>query len=147
MQCRTLVQNCRAKGFNALALKAFPRRFPLVGRWKKRSRASVSLYVCTSVQALSPLEPKRLVGSGRANNHSMHRSGGEVMVTVLDRSVARGTCRVRSHKPLQKSCSQECRSNQWTDLAQTWWADSHHRWAQSVWVSDSGAPFTRLGVT
>ena len=56
-------------------------------------------------QAFSTLEPKRLVGSGRANSHSMRRSGGKTMATVSNRSVAHGTCHVRSRKPLQKNCT------------------------------------------
>ena len=85
------------------------------------------MFVCVSVvQAFSPLEPEQLVRSGRANIHSMHWNSGKAKVYVVDRSVAHGTCHARSRKPLQKSIGQRCRPNQWTDSAQTWWADSHH---------------------
>ena len=86
-------------------MRAFARRFPLVGRWKKKL-AGRRVSVCMSLQALSPLESERLVGSGRANNHSMRRNGGKTLVTVSDRPVARGTCHVRSRKPLQKDVAQ-----------------------------------------
>ena len=54
----------------------------------------VCMYVFPSVQALSPREPERLVGSGRANTRSMRRSGGKTMVPVSDQSVARATCHI-----------------------------------------------------
>ena len=58
---------------------------------------------CMHVQAFSTLEPKGLVGWGRANIHSMCRKGRKTMVMASDQSVAPGTCHVRSRKPLQKS--------------------------------------------
>ena len=48
--------------------------------------------VCPFFQAFSPLEPERLIGSGRANIHSMRQNSGKTMVPVPDRSVAHGTC-------------------------------------------------------
>ena len=68
-----------------------------MGRWK-----SWPGDVCLYVQALLPLEPERLVGSRRADIHSMRRNGGKTMVLLLDQSFARGTCYVRSRKALQK---------------------------------------------
>ena len=121
------------------------RRFALVRRWKEVvGPVFVCMYVCPSVQAFSPLEPEQLIGSGRVNICSMHRNGGRTMVSVLDQSVAGTTCHVRSRKPLQRSSSQGCRPNQWTDSAQAWWADSYHWWTQSIGVSDCCTPFTRV---
>ena len=130
MQCRRLVQNRRAKCFNALALKAllevFLRCFFFFVPLEQRSRADVCPYVCPSVQAFSPLEIEQLIRSGRASIRSMRRSGGKTMVPVADQSVACGRCHVQSCKRVQKSIATRCRPNQWTDSAQTRWADRHH---------------------
>ena len=60
-----------------------------------------------SVHALSPLESERLVGSGRANIHSMRRNSGKTKVSLIDRSVARGMCHVRSRKPFEKDVARD----------------------------------------
>ena len=136
MQYRLLVQNRRVKRPQCFSIEDFRSKISSAG-WLEKSWPAgvcvcVCMYGCPSVQAFSPLETERLVRSGRANIHSMRRNGGKTLKTVLDRSVARGTCHVRPRKPLQKSCSAGCRPNQWTDLAQTWWSDSHCRWAQAL---------------
>ena len=102
MQCRPVLQNRRAKRHQCFRIKGFCSKISSCGLLKKSCPAGVCLYACMSVQAFSPLEPKRLVGSGRANTHSMCRNGGKTMLTVSDRSVAGGTCHVRWFKPLQK---------------------------------------------
>ena len=108
----------------------------------------ICMYACMSIcPSISPLEPERLVWSGRANIQSMRQNGGKTMLTVSDRLVARGKCQVRWCKPLQKRCSQGCRINERTDSAQTWWADIHHGWAQSVFSNRLWRPFTRAGGT
>ena len=126
-------QNRRIKRLHCFSIEGLYSKISSGGSLEKRSRAGiclyVCLYVCLSVQAFSPLEPDQLVGSGRANIHLMHRNGGNTMVTDSNRSVSRSTCHVRSCKPLQTSCSPGCRPNQWTDSAQTCWADSYHGWA------------------
>ena len=108
MQCRPLVQNRRVKRLQYFSIEGFPRRFPLLGRWKKIAGRclSVCLSVCPSVQAFSSLEPEQLVGSGRSNIHSIRRNGGKTMVTVLDRwlHVPRATC--DRANPCQKVVSQ-----------------------------------------
>ena len=48
----------------------------------------VYMNVCSSVRAFWPLEPERLVRSGRANIRSMRWSGGKTTVPVADRLVA-----------------------------------------------------------
>ena len=53
-------------------------------------------------------------------------------VLVTDGSVARGTCHVRSRKPLQETSCQECRPNQCTSTTETSWANGHHRWAGAI---------------
>ena len=50
------------------------------------------MYVCPSAQALLPLTPERLVGSGRADIRSMRQNGGKTTVPVPDQSVARAMC-------------------------------------------------------
>ena len=59
----------------------------------KKWPARVCVFVSPSVEAFLPLEPEEMARSGRANNiHSLRRNDGKTMVTVSDRSVARGTC-------------------------------------------------------
>ena len=128
-------------------MNAFARRLPQVGHFKTSRSAGVCRYVCMSVQALSPLEPKRLFGSGRTNIHSICRNSGMTMATVSDRFVTQGTCHVRSRKPLQKSSSRGCRRNQWTDWAKTLCDDGHLRRTKFVWGYIGAALLARATVT
>ena len=103
MQFRPLVHNRRVKRIQCFSIESlFCSNISSGGSLENSWPTGVCMYVCPSVQVFSPLEPERLVGSGRANMHSMRRNGGKTMVTVSHRSVGRDTCHVRSHKPLQK---------------------------------------------
>ena len=91
------------KGSNALEFEPLCSKISFGGSMEKVvGPVFVCMSACPSVRAFSPLEPERLVGSGRANIHSMRRDGGKTMATVSDRSVERGTCLERSRKALHK---------------------------------------------
>ena len=70
--------------------------------WWVAGKKRRSVDACVYFKAFSPLEPERLVRSGRMNVGSVRRNGGKTMVPAADRSVARGTCHGQSRKPLQK---------------------------------------------
>ena len=88
--------------------------------------------VCLSVQAFWHLEDERLGRSGRGKHYSTCRNSGKTLVPIADRLVARGTSDVPMCQRFQKSCSQCCRPNQWTDTTQTSMVDGHYRRTKSV---------------
>ena len=138
----------------------FARRFPLVSRWKKLSGRClcVCLYVCMYVCMYACMYVCPSIFASGAQTAGRIRNG-ESLFDAPERCKDDGasfgliSCTWHDatwHVPraisqtLAKSCSQESRPKQWMKSVPAWWDDSHHKWAQSLCVSDSGAPFTRV---
>ena len=119
--------------FHALALKVLRSEISSGERMREMELVGqVCLYVCSSIRHL---EHERVARLGRVSILSMRRKGGKTMAPVTDRSVARGTCHMRSRKTSQKISSQGCRPNQWTDTSRTLLANGHRKWASAIVVA------------
>ena len=127
------------------SIEGFCSKIFSAGSLEKSNRAGVCVYVYPSVQAFSILEPKQRGRSGREIIRSMRRNGRKTIVTFSDQSVACGRCHVQpiGLQPLPSDRTEGCRTNQWTDSTQTWWADGHYRGTKSVWGYDGTALLAR----
>ena len=86
------IQNRRVKRLQCYSVEGFCSKISSGGSLEKVvGPVFVCMSVCTSIFASGARTAGR---SGRANIHSMRRNGKKTMVTVSDRSAARGTWHV-----------------------------------------------------